>query len=573
MVRLNKRFWQLLKPLSNSEKRKLLALTLGLTLSGLLDLLGITLISLAGLKALSRNLNDLPFGFVISVLEDSSASSILGVGLSLLVLKSLVTFLISKSIFSLGSRIQIRLTKFAVSKLLKDEYQNSKKRLDSGFDAVASDGIAYLSIHLYAQIPIVLSESILIFLLCCVLVFLNPLLSLILILCISIIILFFVITIGSVIATSNKAWLRGSIDLRSAFQEMQFNQKVIRVNSHEVFFMNRIGKAADTYAKSFAKSNFLQQAPKYFIEGLAILSILFIWIIATVSQNLNSQITFMIFLMSASFRILPSIIRLQGAALNVKGSQKIYDSVVEGLKNVDLSYVNSEIKTDPLVHFDRGDVKGPSVVIRNVSYKYDGAINSNLHFVDVQIKPGVLNLIKGPSGVGKTTLLDLIAGLVHPGDGSITITLPSNANLRVGYMDQDTHLISGSILENITFGESQSSIDLMEIDELLKYVGLDEFIESLPSGLSTPIGLGHRSLSGGQRQRIGLARALYPKPNLLILDEPTNSVDEGTRDILLGTLIHLSQSITVVIVSHDSYIETVAQNIIDLHRFTPGVSA
>lgn len=573
MVRLNKRFWQLLKPLSNSEKRKLLALTLGLTLSGLLDLLGITLISLAGLKALSRNLNDLPFGFVISILEGSSASSILGVGLSLLVLKSLVTFLISKSIFSLGSRIQIRLTKFAVSKLLKDEYQNSKKRLDSGFDAVASDGIAYLSIHLYAQIPIVLSESILIFLLCCVLVFLNPLLSLILIICISIIILFFVITIGSVIATSNKAWLRGSIDLRSAFQEMQFNQKVIRVNSHEVFFMNRIGKAADTYAKSFAKSNFLQQAPKYFIEGLAILSILFIWIIATVSQNLNSQITFMIFLMSASFRILPSIIRLQGAALNVKGSQKIYDSVVEGLKNVDLSYVNSEIKTDPFVHFDRGDVKGPSVVIRNVSYRYDGAINSNLHFVDVQIKPGVLNLIKGSSGVGKTTLLDLIAGLVHPGDGSITITLPSNANLRVGYMDQDTHLISGSILENITFGESQSSIDLMEIDELLKYVGLDEFIESLPSGLSTPIGLGHRSLSGGQRQRIGLARALYPKPNLLILDEPTNSVDEGTRDILLGTLIHLSQSITVVIVSHDSYIETVAQNIIDLHRFTPGVNA
>ena len=336
--------------------------------------------------------------------------------------------------------------------------------------------------------------------------------------------------------------------------------------------MNRIGKAADTYAKSFAKSNFLQQAPKYFIEGLAILSILFIWIIATVSQNLNSQITFMIFLMSASFRILPSIIRLQGAALNVKGSQKIYDSVVEGLKNIDLSYVNSEIKTAPLVHFNRDDVKGPSVLIHNVSYKYDGAINSSLQFVDVQIKPGVLNLIKGPSGVGKTTLLDLIAGLVPPGDGSITITLPSNANLRVGYMDQDTHLISGSILENITFGESQSSIVLKEIDELLKYVGLDEFIESLRSGLSTPIGLGHRTLSGGQRQRIGLARALYPKPNLLILDEPTNSVDEGTRDILLGSLIHLSQSITVVIVSHDSYIETVAQNIIDLHRFTPGVN-
>lgn len=564
-----KRLRQLLRPLSLPEKRMLFALTAAMTLSGLLDLIGVALISIAGIKALSKSQSDMPFDFLITYLDNYSTSSILGIGLGLLVLKSLATFLISKAIFSLGSRIQMRLTKFAVLKLLHDEYRSSRKKLDSGFDATASDGIAYLSIHLYAQIPIVISESILILLIACLLVFLNPLLSLILIVCISLIIFFFVVTIGSIIAVSNKSWLRGSIELRSAFQELQFNQKIIRVNSHQLFFLDRINKAASSYARSFAKSNFLQQAPKYFIEALTILSILVIWVIASVSQNLGSQISFMIFLISSSFRVLPSIIRLQGAALNIKGSQNIYDVVIESLGNTDSRTIDLEAKTGLQRVSHEENAKGLSVLIEKISYNYGDFNDPNLVFQKVRIKPGMLTLIKGPSGVGKTTLLDLIAGLVAPTEGEVIINLPSSEELRVGYMGQDTHLVAGSILENITLSESQESLEVAYIHELVKLTKLEGFLESLPLGLSTPVGVGHRTLSGGQRQRIGLARALYPRPNLLILDEPTNSVDEETRDVLLETLIALSKSITVVIVSHDPYIEQIAENVIELKEFVP----
>jgi len=161
---------------------------------------------------------------------------------------------------------------------------------------------------------------------------------------------------------------------------------------------------------------------------------------------------------------------------------------------------------------------------------------------------------------------------VAPTEGKVVITLPPRKELRVGYMGQDTHLISGSILENITLRESQESSELDYIDELVRLAKLEGFLGSLPLGLSTPVGVGPPTHSGGQRQRIGLARALYPKPNLLNLDEPTNSVDEETRDVLLETLIVLSKSITVVIVSHDPFIEEIAENVIELKDFESGMN-
>lgn len=211
---------------------------------------------------------------------------------------------------------------------------------------------------------------------------------------------------------------------------------------------------------------------------------------------------------------------------------------------------------------------------RDVSFSY-GA-HRVLDSVDIEIPAGTLCALTGASGQGKSTLADMIVGLLKPTSGRILVDdVPLNdMDMRrwrehLGYVPQEVLLLNGSIEENVTLGDS--SLTEADVRAALTAAGAQEFIESLPHGIATSVGERGSKLSGGQRQRIAIARALVRKPTLLILDEITSALDPGTERDILRQLQLLKGTVTMLFISHQPEVRRYADRsfVIQAGRVTP----
>ncbi len=230
---------------------------------------------------------------------------------------------------------------------------------------------------------------------------------------------------------------------------------------------------------------------------------------------------------------------------NLANCERVFDVIALPIQNMEIS--NSNFIVLP----KQGDIE-----LRNISYNYEESENikiiSDLNF---KFKIGKFNIITGTSGVGKTTLLNLIMGLYNFTNGEIIIgnnsykyLSPLMWNKKLSYVPQDSMLFSGSIIENITFFESEVSLE--KINAIINGLALVEFIQNLPKGLDTDIGSLATKISGGQKQRIAIARALLNNPELLVLDEATSQLDEITEAEVLDFIKKTMKNKTIICVAH-----------------------
>ena len=198
------------------------------------------------------------------------------------------------------------------------------------------------------------------------------------------------------------------------------------------------------------------------------------------------------------------------------------------------------------------------ILLEAISYKYPGSAKTNVSSIDITIPVRASVGIVGATGSGKTTTIDIILGLLHPGQGRLLVDgVEITASTRglwqklIGYVPQQIFLTDDTIAANIAYGVPAQLLDMQLVVEVAKIANLHEFVSSeLPQNYLTVVGERGTRLSGGQIQRIGIARALYRKPRILVLDEATSALDNMTEGAVMDAIANLSHKITIVIVAH-----------------------
>ncbi|MFA6914696.1 MAG: ABC transporter ATP-binding protein [Endomicrobiia bacterium] len=325
--------------------------------------------------------------------------------------------------------------------------------------------------------------------------------------------------------------------------------KDIKTLGKEQFFVGKYYDNLIKFASAQKYFNFLQQVPRLFIETMVI-TIVLLMIVLLLSRGMNAFtiITQIAVFAMASFRLMPSMNRMQVALSAMIYYKPSLDVIYKDLKKT----INSEVfeEENKKINLEEG------ISVNNISYKYPNSNKMILKDISFNIKYGQSVAFIGQTGAGKTTIVDLILGLLLPTSGSITvggIDIHKNRrdwSTKIGYVPQFIYLVDDSIRNNIIFYNNNDHVNDEQLWESIEQAQLKEFIESLPNKLDTIVGERGIRLSGGQRQRIGIARALYNKPELLVLDEATSSLDNETEKAVIEAIDNLYGKITMIVVAH-----------------------
>lgn len=353
-----------------------------------------------------------------------------------------------------------------------------------------------------------------------------------------------------------KLSLSGKIQAEEAqLKQLWFNQafgsiKEIKVLNKEEFFIKKYAKACFNYAEALYNYRFWGQLPRLFFELLVVCSmILLVLLMMFLAQNIESLVPTLALMVVAAVRILPSVNRLVAMVMKLRQSAYAVNLVFDDLVSLERN------KSDTPLSLKELPLKR-NIEIIDLEYVYPGTDTPALTGLSLSIPKGSSVAFVGPSGAGKTTLVNVILGLLHPSGGKILvdgIDIQENITAwqqEIGYIPQDIYLIDDSVRRNIALGVEDHLIDDDQVWRAVQLAQLEDFIKSLPKGLDTKVGEQGVRISGGQRQRIGIGRALYHNPKVLVFDEATSALDSETEQKVGQSIKQLTGKKTLIIIAH-----------------------
>ncbi|ODM05538.1 ABC transporter ATP-binding protein [Eisenbergiella tayi] len=334
--------------------------------------------------------------------------------------------------------------------------------------------------------------------------------------------------------------------------------KEIKIANKESYFINEYSKCGAGYVGAVQKYNIYNATPRLLIETVCIAGLVLYLILQIASgKEVAAMITQIGVFAVAAMRLLPSANRINNYLTSISYFEPFFMGVSDNLQE---EINDRNVNYDAEAYEARKEIKKLPVLkkieLSDIVYKYPNTDVLIFNHADMEIPVGCSVGVVGTSGAGKTTIIDVLLGLLNIQEGSI---LADGVEVRehyeewlknIGYIPQTIFMIDASIRKNVAFGVPDEEIDDNKVWQALKEAQLDEFVRGLPEGLDTGIGERGIRLSGGQRQRIGIARALFEDPEVLVLDEATSALDNETEAAIMDSINRLHGRKTLIIIAH-----------------------
>ena len=328
--------------------------------------------------------------------------------------------------------------------------------------------------------------------------------------------------------------------------------KETKIVQKEGYFLKKFDAEYESFAANHCSYQTLSYLPKPAMETVVISALLLVVMVKLLRGVESSYFvgTMSVFAVAA-YRLLPSFNRISGYLSRIMFAKVSVDAVYRDLIVVEeLEKNECESSVEKEIPFNE------KVSVEGVSFRYPTSEHNVLDDVSLDIPKNKSVAFVGPSGAGKTTMADIILGILMPGKGCIKVDgVEISGDMyswkkKLGYIPQAIFLMDDTIRNNIAYGIDENEIDDKRIEKVLEEAQLKEFIDTLPDGINTIIGEAGVRLSGGQRQRIGIARALYGDPEILVLDEATSALDTETETAVMEAIDNLNGRKTLLIIAH-----------------------
>ena len=329
--------------------------------------------------------------------------------------------------------------------------------------------------------------------------------------------------------------------------------KDIKVLGREDTFLDEFSNRNKLSAESEFKKEFLLELPRLWFEWLTIIGIILLVIIMmNQDKGISSFIPTLGLFAAAAFRLMPSIVRIMNCRYKISYGLPVIETLYKELK-IPIQNKSELIKKDNQI------IIKDLIELKKINYSFPKSDKKLFSSIDLNIKCGNSIGLIGKSGVGKTTLINIILGLLKPDSGDVIVGGKSifhrirSWQNQIGYVPQHIYLTDDTLRKNVAFGLPESKINDKLTSDALESAQLGKFVASLKKGVNTKVGEFGERLSGGQRQRIGIARALYNKPRILILDECTSSLDPKTEKAIINDVNFLKREKTIIMISHNLF--------------------